>query len=150
MDQAAHALSPSLSCRHLLFQLFIRFIEPVLFSFYLAIGNLPVASFPNSEDLNFIMHQAQDTRMEQSAPANPAVQEELYGATHEAEGTPQVQDKKKAEEMQKEYDMSVRIVQKLSFDVKFSEFKIQNIVGSCDVKPPIRLEGLAYSTPSRT
>jgi hypothetical protein len=31
-----------------------------------------------------------------------------------------------------------------------SEFKIQNIVGSCDVKFPIRLEGLAYSTPSRT
>jgi len=25
------------------------------------------------------------------------------------------------------------------------EFKIQNIVGSCDVKFPIRLEGLAYS-----
>jgi TATA-box binding protein (TBP) (component of TFIID and TFIIIB) len=30
-------------------------------------------------------------------------------------------------------------------DAKFSEFKIQNIVGSCDVKFPIRLEGLAYS-----
>jgi transcription initiation factor TFIID TATA-box-binding protein len=27
-----------------------------------------------------------------------------------------------------------RIVQKLGFDAKFSEFKIQNIVGSCDVK----------------
>jgi TATA-box binding protein (TBP) (component of TFIID and TFIIIB) len=38
-----------------------------------------------------------------------------------------------------------RIVQKLGFDTKFSEFKIQNIVGSCDVKFPIRLEGLAYS-----
>ena len=38
-----------------------------------------------------------------------------------------------------------RIVQKLGFDAKFSEFKIQNIVGSCDVKFPIRLEGLAYS-----
>ena len=25
------------------------------------------------------------------------------------------------------------------------DFKIQNIVGSCDVKFPIRLEGLAYS-----
>ncbi|KAI1781641.1 hypothetical protein LXA43DRAFT_1160199 [Ganoderma leucocontextum] len=33
----------------------------------------------------------------------------------------------------------------LGFDMKFSEFKIQNIVGSCDVKFPIRLEGLAYS-----
>ena len=38
-----------------------------------------------------------------------------------------------------------RIVQKLGFDAKFSEFKSQNIVGSCDVKLPIRLEGLAYS-----
>ena len=37
-----------------------------------------------------------------------------------------------------------RIVQKLGFDAKFSEFKIQNIVGSCAVKFPIRLEGLAY------
>ena len=39
----------------------------------------------------------------------------------------------------------MQIVQKLGFDTKFSEFKIQNIVGSCDVKFPIRLEGLAYS-----
>lgn len=38
-----------------------------------------------------------------------------------------------------------RIVQKLGFDAKFLDFKIQNIVGSCDVKFPIRLEGLAYS-----
>ena len=37
-----------------------------------------------------------------------------------------------------------RTVQKLGFDAKFSEFKIQNIVGSCDVKFPIRLEVLAY------
>nr|6NJQ_A Chain A, TATA-box-binding protein 1 [Arabidopsis thaliana]6NJQ_B Chain B, TATA-box-binding protein 1 [Arabidopsis thaliana] len=38
-----------------------------------------------------------------------------------------------------------RIVQKLGFPAKFKDFKIQNIVGSCDVKFPIRLEGLAYS-----
>ncbi|MCO5585163.1 hypothetical protein L7F22_039095 [Adiantum nelumboides] len=38
-----------------------------------------------------------------------------------------------------------RIIQKLGFDARFSEFKIQNIVGSCDVRFPIRLEGLAYS-----
>ncbi|KAL7419940.1 TATA-binding protein (TBP) [Cryptotrichosporon argae] len=37
-----------------------------------------------------------------------------------------------------------RIVQKLGFDAKFAEFKIQNIVGSCDVRFPIRLEGLAF------
>ncbi|KAJ4794792.1 TATA-box-binding protein [Rhynchospora pubera] len=34
---------------------------------------------------------------------------------------------------------------KLGFPAKFKDFKIQNIVGSCDVKFPIRLEGLAYS-----
>jgi len=39
----------------------------------------------------------------------------------------------------------VCIVQKLGFEAKFSEFRIQNIVGSCDVRFPIRLEGLAYS-----
>jgi transcription initiation factor TFIID TATA-box-binding protein len=33
----------------------------------------------------------------------------------------------------------------LGFPAKFKDFKIQNIVGSCDVKFPIRLEGLAYS-----
>ena len=36
-----------------------------------------------------------------------------------------------------------RIIQKLGFNAKFQEFKIQNIVGSCDIKFPIRLEGLA-------
>lgn len=38
-----------------------------------------------------------------------------------------------------------RIIQKLGFNARFSEFKIQNIVGSCDVKFPIRLEGLAFA-----
>ncbi|CAL8998346.1 unnamed protein product [Prunus brigantina] len=38
-----------------------------------------------------------------------------------------------------------RIIQKLGFPAQFKDFKIQNIVGSCDVKFPIRLEGLAYS-----
>merc|ERR1711916_93191 len=37
-----------------------------------------------------------------------------------------------------------RIIQKLGFAAKFKDFKIQNIVGSCDAKFPIRLEGLAY------
>ena len=36
-----------------------------------------------------------------------------------------------------------RILQKLNYPVTFKEFKIQNMVGSCDVKFPIRLEGLA-------
>ena len=36
-------------------------------------------------------------------------------------------------------------MQKLSFNAKLAEFKIQNIVGSCGMKFPIRLEGLAYS-----
>lgn len=38
-----------------------------------------------------------------------------------------------------------RIIQKLGFDAKFTEFKIQNIVGSCDVRFSVRLEGIAYA-----
>jgi transcription initiation factor TFIID TATA-box-binding protein len=36
-----------------------------------------------------------------------------------------------------------RIIQKLGFSAQFTDFKIQNIVGSADVQFPIRLEGLA-------
>lgn len=36
------------------------------------------------------------------------------------------------------------IVRKLGFNVRFKQFKVQNIVGSCDVKFPIRLERLRY------
>eukprot|EP01133_Synstelium_polycarpum_P005919 gene5919-6851_t len=35
-----------------------------------------------------------------------------------------------------------RIIQKLDFPAQFTDFKIQNIVGSCDVKFPIKLESL--------
>jgi transcription initiation factor TFIID TATA-box-binding protein len=38
-----------------------------------------------------------------------------------------------------------KIVQKLGFQATFKEFKIHNIIGSCDVKFPIRLEGLSFS-----
>ncbi|PAA69675.1 hypothetical protein BOX15_Mlig031723g3 [Macrostomum lignano] len=38
-----------------------------------------------------------------------------------------------------------RIIQKLDFPAKFTDFKIQNMVGSCDVRFPIRLEGLVLS-----
>jgi transcription initiation factor TFIID TATA-box-binding protein len=38
-----------------------------------------------------------------------------------------------------------KIIQKLDNPVVFKDFKIQNIVGSCDVKFPIRLEGLSYT-----
>merc|ERR1712167_123303 len=38
-----------------------------------------------------------------------------------------------------------RIIQKLGYPAKFQDFKIQNIVGSCDVQFPIRLEGLALA-----
>ena len=37
-----------------------------------------------------------------------------------------------------------RIIQKLDFPVLFTDFAIQNMVGSCDVRFPVRLEGLAY------
>ena len=33
----------------------------------------------------------------------------------------------------------------LFFQAKFTEFKIQNMVGSCDVRFPIRLEGLVLA-----
>lgn len=38
-----------------------------------------------------------------------------------------------------------RVIQKLGFPAKFMDFKIQNMVGSCDVKFPIRLEALVLS-----
>lgn len=41
-----------------------------------------------------------------------------------------------------------KIIQKLGYQVKFAEFKIQNIVGSCDVKFPIKLESL-FNTHSK-
>jgi transcription initiation factor TFIID TATA-box-binding protein len=34
-----------------------------------------------------------------------------------------------------------RILRKIGFETKFRDFTVQNIVGSCDVKFPIRLEG---------
>lgn len=36
-----------------------------------------------------------------------------------------------------------RVLKKLGFNTKFTEFKIRNIVASCDIKFPVRLEGLA-------
>jgi len=38
-----------------------------------------------------------------------------------------------------------RVIQKLGFAAKFIDFKIQNMVGSCDVKFPIRLEALVLA-----
>uniref|UniRef100_A0A6U5ACA7 TATA-box-binding protein n=2 Tax=Hemiselmis andersenii TaxID=464988 RepID=A0A6U5ACA7_HEMAN len=38
-----------------------------------------------------------------------------------------------------------RIIQKIGFEARFTDFKIQNIVGSCDVKFPIRLERLSVA-----
>ena len=38
-----------------------------------------------------------------------------------------------------------KIIQKLGFPASFKDFKVQNIVGSADVRFPIRLEGLAYA-----
>lgn len=36
-----------------------------------------------------------------------------------------------------------RIVEKIGYAVRFKEFKIQNMVGSCDMKFPIKLEGIS-------
>ncbi|WUR04989.1 TATA-box-binding protein [Vairimorpha necatrix] len=38
-----------------------------------------------------------------------------------------------------------KIINKLGFNADFNDFKIQNIVSSCDTKFSIRLEGLAYA-----
>ena len=38
-----------------------------------------------------------------------------------------------------------KVIAKLGFPAQFKEFKIQNMVGSCDVKFPIRLEGISLS-----
>ena len=37
-----------------------------------------------------------------------------------------------------------RIIQKLGFETQFCDFTIQNIVGSCDVGFPVRLESIAF------
>lgn len=42
-----------------------------------------------------------------------------------------------------------KTINKIGFDVKFHDFKIQNIVGSCDVGFPINLDELALSEHSR-
>lgn len=38
-----------------------------------------------------------------------------------------------------------KIISKLGFNAQFTEFKIQNIVSSCDLRFCIKLEGLAYA-----
>jgi transcription initiation factor TFIID TATA-box-binding protein len=50
---------------------------------------------------------------------------------------------KSEEESKKAARQYAKIIQKLNYDVKFSSFKIQNIVGSCDVGFKISLEGLS-------
>ena len=37
----------------------------------------------------------------------------------------------------------VQVVNKVGFNAQFKDFKVQNVVASCDVKFPIRLEGLS-------
>ena len=38
-----------------------------------------------------------------------------------------------------------KIIHKLGFNAQFTDFKVQNIVSSCDLKFCIKLEGLAYA-----
>ena len=40
-----------------------------------------------------------------------------------------------------------KIIQRLGYEVKFTEFKIQNIVASCDIKFFLRLETFAQKKP---
>ncbi|KAK0575250.1 hypothetical protein LWI29_035984 [Acer saccharum] len=63
-----------------------------------------------------------------------------------AEFNPKVCTGAKSEEQSKVAARKyARIVMKIGFPVKFQDFKIHNIVGSCDVKFPVRLEGLSFS-----
>ena len=39
-----------------------------------------------------------------------------------------------------------RVIQKLGFDAKFSEFKTQKVAGSCNVKFPICFGGVVFSS----
>ena len=50
---------------------------------------------------------------------------------------------KTEEESRQASRIYAKIILKLGFPVKFTQFVVQNIVASCDVKFPIRLEGLA-------
>lgn len=50
------------------------------------------------------------------------------------------------EDSKKAAKQYAKIIRKLGYEVKFREFKIQNIVGSCDVKFQISLEGLSTGT----
>ena len=47
--------------------------------------------------------------------------------------------------MPPETSQYAKIINKLGFGATFKEFKVQNIVGSCDVRFPIRLEGLSFA-----
>ena len=47
------------------------------------------------------------------------------------------------EDSRKAAKQYAKIIRKLGYEVSFKEFKIQNIVGSCDVKFQISLEGLS-------
>ena len=47
------------------------------------------------------------------------------------------------EESKKASRTYAKIILKLGFPVRFSQFTVQNIVASCDAKFPVRLEGLA-------
>lgn len=56
----------------------------------------------------------------------------------------------RTEELSKKAAQKIaRVVNRIGFEVKFKDFKVQNIVGSCDVKFPIRLEVIYVLTVSR-
>jgi transcription initiation factor TFIID TATA-box-binding protein len=52
---------------------------------------------------------------------------------------------KKKTKKQKKTLQYAKIVSKLGFPAGFKDFKVQNMVGSADVRFPVRLEGLAYA-----
>ncbi|XP_015371280.1 PREDICTED: TATA-box-binding protein isoform X2 [Diuraphis noxia] len=73
------------------------------------------------------------------ASADPGIVPQLHSGKMVCTGAKSEEDSRLAA---RKY---ARIIQKLSFPAKFLDFKIQNMVGSCDVKFPIRLEGLVLT-----
>ncbi|KAG0035984.1 TATA-box-binding protein [Podila clonocystis] len=80
-----------------------------------------------------------------NAEYNPKIREPKTTALIFASGKMVVTGAKSEDDSKLASRKYARIIQKLGFPAKFTDFKIQNIVGSCDVKFPIRLEGLAFS-----
>ncbi|KAL8283243.1 hypothetical protein RQP46_006021 [Phenoliferia psychrophenolica] len=95
-------------------------------------------------DLKTIALHARNAEYNPKAPVIMRIREPKTTALVFASGKVVVTGAKSEDDSRLASRKYARIIQKLGFEAKFQDFKIQNIVGSCDVKFPIRLEGLAF------